>query len=268
MLAWMLVAALAVGCDDVETPPLDAQKLVVGATPASICPDPLTGTGRATIVATAFGADGSLVEGIQVQFSSDRGSLDQQTVATNNLGQAVTFVRAPRTATGASVTVTAIHPNGASDDIEIAWPPNPELFARAFPDAVLPGSTIIVEFGPSNPCNLARLELRVRYNPRVVRFAGAVRGGPLELMGVSLEPTSTVLELDASQPGLVEVDYYQDQPDALGSSALGTYLTLSFDALEPGLVDFQIPSYTLWDNAGLPYSEAAVSPPFAAVVAP
>lgn len=294
-----VMVLLAVGCDDfLEVDPED-QRIAIGAARPEVCPDQETGIGEVEVITTVFGTDGSRVEGVEFSLSASRGTLEATSATTDERGEARTLLTAPRTADLQPVVVTAVHPEGETDDFTIEWPSNPSLCAQAAlhtpPDqglslsCVSPGNSINIElddkvdiiFSSLEPCNLSSLDLTLSYDVERFTFVEAREGGIFE-QGANPgteQPTSLVVT-DDPIGGFVDVSYSQQgPPDPPGTNiAVSAYLILTFQSIalsqpEGGVIRpsrFEIGSYSFADNGSVAYppSDPLPAGPQVTVLAP
>jgi hypothetical protein len=290
---------LAVGCDDfLEVDPED-QRIAVGAARPDVCPDRETGVGEVEVITTVFGTDGSRVEGVEFSLSASRGTLEATSATTDERGEARTLLTAPRTADLQPVVVTAVHPEGETDDFTIEWPSLSSLCAQAALhsppvqglslNCLSPDNSINIELDDKldiilsslRPCNLSSLELTLSYDVERFTFIEAREGGIFE-QGTSPgteQPTSLVVA-DDPIGGVLDVSYSQQSPpDPPGTNiSVSAYLILTFQSIalsqpEGGVIRpsrFGIDSYSFADNGGVAYppSDPLPAGPQVTVLAP
>ena len=302
-LRWpALVAALSLvlaapGCDDlIEVDPED-QRIAVGSTSTTVCPDAMSNDGSANVIATVFATDGVRVSGVDVTFATSRGSLSADKVTSDERGLAQVQVMGSRTPDLEPIVVTGIHPSGEMNSQSIAWPLAPRmcLAAAPFTDPMAgnppgcfgSGNTLITEVGQQFdvvtsvilPCNISRLTLSLEYDDAYVQFDAARKGGTLEIAPDGGTEQTTVLNA-SSVPGRIDVDYFQTAPPVpLGTNVpADPYLVLTFTAIAAtpeveGVnqgAGFAVADHSLSDDDGLVYPPSGIEllPPLVLVVEP
>ncbi len=288
-----LALAFTPGCDDLVDVDPEDRRLAVGAQGLDVCPDPATGTGTIDVVASTFGTDGTLVEGILVTFSPSRGTVDPEMVRSDARGLASATLTGARTAALDPIVVTATDPIGNTDDVSIAWPVVPPLcaeigfntpgtgpFPACFANGIVffseVGETFDVVFSSFNACNIARARVTVDYNGDFVSFVEARSGGTLELDGMGTQTVPVTLSVSDDPVGsIVTVEVAQDPPSPPGTNVSnGPYVVLTFssDAATPVVDDVPsaspllITDYEFSDTDGVPYPPDDPAPEWPSVV--
>ncbi|RMG48946.1 MAG: hypothetical protein D6718_00740 [Acidobacteria bacterium] len=252
----------------------------LAAVPGSVCPDPVTGEGRVTMVAQLFASDGSPVTEGEVVFEADRGFLESFTdpdrsaplgplsEPLDQLGRARVIVRAPRTPGDDELHVTA----RAEPDIvvtrDVPWPEAPRLAFSAVPFSPTEGQLVSLHATLSSVCNVVRLRFVLEFDPSVLEFSSGTAGDSIRAAGTTPGTAPAALDAWETAPGRVVVDLRQTGPDPVGSDLPGTYVTLRFKARAAGSALLQVPSYAVTAADGLDYPVREVSLPPLSVQAP
>jgi hypothetical protein len=271
-LAAALLAASALlltGCEDANDLAPEEQRIAVGASPVAVCPDPpapsgAPGLGQSTIVATVFGDDGSVQEGLEVQLSASRGVLEETTLTTAATGQVDTTLSAPRSDEVPAV-VTATTEGGATAEIQLEIPPTPGVrLSTANPSPRVGEQSLVLGFQIGAPCNVTELRFTLGYDPAVLDLSEREDGsGPVvEETGAMNAATGsgdipTILEVSEDEPnGSVRILYRRDDVPRTGvrSQQIRTFLILRFDVLAPGPAELRFERLQIIPLDGRPYA--------------
>jgi hypothetical protein len=147
---------LLLGCDEAKQLEPKEQRISLAATSANICPRESTQQGETQIVATVYGDDGAVAQGVPVTFSADAGSFSESTVQTSRAGQAVTTLSTPRPP-GDRLTVFGALADGRSDDIDLLVP-GPAFVSIVPQGDITEDSTIEVAFTITSACNIRKID--------------------------------------------------------------------------------------------------------------
>lgn len=259
----LLLFALA--CDKARPLSENERRVDLRATATTLCPNDQTLQAQTTLIATVFGADGSVSGDVPVSFTADVGSFSEAVVRTNDAGQAVTQVLTPRPP-GDELTVVATLPDGRSDDVNVTLPPRPTLAVR--PSLFTPEGDTDIDLNViiGSACNVRRIRLTLVWSPAdLLTFKEGKETGVLNGLDDAGVAFPTNLSIVSSTPGRLVIDYARTESVAgrrpTGADNSATYLQLimhTANVTEDKTVDFQLPgvqgaSFELFDSTGTAY---------------
>ena len=262
-------ALLLTGCEEADELAPSEQRIAVGASPVAVCPDPpapsgAPGVGESTIVATIFGDDGAVQEGLEVQLTASRGVLEETTLTTRATGQVDTTLTAPRS-DEAPVLVTATAEGGASAEVRLEVPPTPGIrLSTSSTSPVIGEQSLGIGFQIGAPCNVTELRFTLSYDPAVLDLSEREDGGGpvVEETGTMNAPTGsgdvpTVLEVSEDEAsGSVRILYRRDDVPRTGvrSQQIRTFLILRFDVLAAEPAELRLERLQVIPLDGRPYA--------------
>lgn len=280
---------LFAGCDEARKLEPKERRISLATTNANLCPNSDSGQAETQIVATVFGEDGSVAPDVPVRFSTDAGTLSENTAVTNQAGQAITALTTPRPV-GDLLTVVGSLADGRSDDVDLNAPLPP--FVSLIPFQLDPESDasdddeFVLTIGSA--CNINAIDLTVSWSGGAA--SGETPYPPEQLLSYSCDdPDSTADDPDDcadgegfsetgilnaadgagtipttwqvdALPGRLHVAYRRDDPSS-GTSVAGTYFRVFFkvgsvtkdDSTERRTVTFEYENVTITPSDGRPY---------------
>lgn len=263
-LAFAALALVSLSCDKAQKLTPKERRISLATTNANVCPDPSTGQGETTVVATIYGEDGTVAPDVPVTFSADSGTLSESTVRTNVAGQASTVLSTPRPI-GDLLTVVGALADGRSDDVDINAPLPP--FVSLVPQQIDPVSGSVDQFALTiaSACNINALDIsfsweggaktdETPYRPdellvysyddpdqKNIGEDGGTEDPDSRADGESFQETGILNETKSgtevptewqvidSSPGRLRVLYRRTDPSS-GTSDAGTYFRVGFKA--------------------------------------
>jgi hypothetical protein len=262
-------AMLLSGCDEATELGPEEQRIRVGAAPRSVCPSPPSpaggeGTGESTIVATVFGDDGSVQEGLPVELTATRGLLEESSLTTSRAGQVQTTLSVTRL-DDSPVVVTAQTGGGTVDQVELAVPAPPGVaIGTSSTQPFIGRATLTLVFQAGPACNVTEVRFELSYDPEVLdlseRFdSGAPwvdETGAFNAVAVGGGFIPTILEVDENEAaGTLEVLYRRDDVPRTGLTTplQASLLTMNFDVLATGDAELSLDQVQVIPLDGRPY---------------
>ncbi len=259
LLVAAVTAAGGAGCQEADKIEAKEQRIKLGASAASVCPDQDATLQRGTtnMIATVFAPDGTLAENVEVSFSSAYAGavFDPATKASNAAGIAITSVSSTRPP-GDQLTMTATIPTGLQSSYTLAFPLTPVMSILADNTSPVVGADVLMTVTVTRACNITELGADISYDATVLEYQPGqeVQLNVLNDVTPDGTPTGTTLDVDNSVPGHVIFRYFRD--DGRGVNTSSGYLRFTFKAIAAGDAQLAVvsPSAELIGSVGGAYN--------------